>query len=86
MEALFAIVLGLAALWLLAQSWFWIVALFLAGLASCFAMLASIIHFEIIGAIGFFLLMAIFWGIPLAIAAHKDDERRWNDRHKARLS
>ena len=86
METLFAAVLVIAAIWLLTQSWFWIIALFLAGLASCFAMLASIIHFEILGAVGFFLLMALFWGVPILIAAHKEDERRWNARHRARLS
>ncbi|MCG7932216.1 MAG: hypothetical protein ABW104_13740 [Candidatus Thiodiazotropha sp. 6PLUC2] len=33
------------------------------GLASLFAMLASIIHFQILGALGYFILMAICWGI-----------------------
>jgi hypothetical protein len=86
METLFAILLGIGAIWLLTQPLFWIIALFLAGLASCFAMLASIIHFEIFGAVGFFLLMAPLWGVPILIAAHKEDERRWNARHRARVS
>jgi len=35
----------------------------LAGLASCFSMIASIIHFQILWAMGFFLLMAFLWFI-----------------------
>lgn len=39
-----------------------------AGLASLFAMIASIINFQILGALGFFVLMGIFWGILGAIS------------------
>jgi hypothetical protein len=86
MEAVFVVVLlGFAALWLVFQPWFWFSASFLAGLAALFAMLASIIHFEIFGAVGFFLLMALFWGVPLAIAAHREEAKRWNDRHRVRV-
>ena len=45
------------------QRWFWVLVFGLGGLASCFSMLASIIHFQILGAIGFFILMVILWGI-----------------------
>lgn len=60
--------LGLLALWLLTQRWFWLLTFFTGGLASCFAMLASIIHFQIFGAVGFFFLMMICWLIMAAIA------------------
>ena len=46
---------------LLMQRWFWVLALLFATLVSCFAMLASIIHFQILGALVFFVLMIIFW-------------------------
>ena len=55
-------------LWLITQRWFRSVAFFTGGLASCFAMLASIIHFQIVGALGFFLLMAICWFVLADIA------------------
>ena len=57
--------LGLVALciYLMTKRWFWIVVLFFSGLASLFAMIASIIHFQILAALGFFVLMGIFWGI-----------------------
>ncbi len=63
-----ALALGAVGLLLLTQRWFWLLVFFTAGLASCFAMLASIIHFQILGAVGFFFLMAICWGILGAIA------------------
>lgn len=62
------IVLGLIALVLIAQRWFWVLVFFFAGLASLFAMIASIIHFQILGALGFFVLMGICWGILGAIS------------------
>jgi hypothetical protein len=56
---LFAI--GLLCLWLLTQRWFWLIVLGIGGLASAFATLASIFHFQILGALGFFFLTAICW-------------------------
>jgi hypothetical protein len=47
--------------------WFWVLVFLTAGLASCFAMLASIIHFQILGAVAFFL-MAVCWGFAGGIA------------------
>ena len=65
-EAVGAVLFGLIALWLLTQPWFWIAVLFLGALASFFAVLASIIHFEILGAVGFFILMAgCLYGLSL---------------------
>ncbi len=58
MEAVL-IFIGILAILLIFQRWFWILVFGLGGLASCFAMLASIIHFQILGAIGFFILMVI---------------------------
>ncbi len=62
------IVLALIALFLITQRWFWLLVFFFAGLASLFAMIASIFHFQILGAIGFFVLMTICWVILVAIA------------------
>jgi hypothetical protein len=50
------------------QRWFWVLVFGIGGLASCFALLASIIHFQILGALVFFFLMLISWGIATAIA------------------
>jgi hypothetical protein len=47
---------------------FWVLVFFLVGLASRFAMLASIIHFQILGAVGFSFLMAVCWGFAGGIA------------------
>ncbi|MBI4651652.1 hypothetical protein HY745_10285 [Candidatus Desantisbacteria bacterium] len=57
------IIVGVVARFLIIQRWFWIIVLFFGGLASLFAMIASIIHFQILGALCFFVLMAICWGI-----------------------
>ena len=53
-------------LFLLTKQWFWnalglvvFIAIFLCNIASFFAMLASIIHFQILGAIGYFVLSVI---------------------------
>lgn len=60
-----AILLANKGIWIL---WIMLVFVFFCGLGSLFAMLASIIHFEIIWALGFFVLMAIAWMIGAAIA------------------
>lgn len=57
------IILGLVALglvvWLMTKRWAWIIALSIGSLASGFSCLASIFHFQILGAIGFFFLTGI---------------------------
>ena len=53
---------------LLMQRWFWVLAFLFAALVSCFAMLASIVDFQILGALGFFFLMIVFWFIMQVIA------------------
>jgi hypothetical protein len=59
---------GVGELALMTHRWFWVLVFFTAGLASCFAMLASIIHFQILGAVAFFFLMAVCWGFAGGIA------------------
>jgi len=61
-------VLIVGAFELMTKRWFWVLVFFTAGLASCFAMLASIIHFQILGAVAFFFLMAVCWGLAGGIA------------------
>jgi len=55
---------------LLSQKWFWFVLLGLSCVASFFAMIASVIHFQILGATGYFVLFCILcfmvttlWGV-----------------------
>ena len=45
MEIIILGLLGLLALFLITQRWFWVISLGLGGLASCFAMIASVIYF-----------------------------------------
>ena len=61
------VVIGIIALILMSQRWFWVLAFGLGALASFFAMVASVIHFQILAAMGFFILMAILGGIASAI-------------------
>ena len=58
----------LLGLWLLTQRWFWIITLSLSTLASAFACIASIIYFQILGAVGFFVLAFVLFAITSAIA------------------
>ena len=70
--AIFAL---LAIAWTVVTSeWFWaaakvaiILGLLLTGLAACFTMIASIIHFQILAAVGYFVAMVVIWGIAFAI-------------------
>ncbi|MBK5204058.1 MAG: hypothetical protein JJD98_01210 [Polaromonas sp.] len=68
MSTIVLVLLGIGAVALMTQRWFWWLGFSVGGLASCFAMLASIIYFQILGAIGFFFLMCILWGISGMIA------------------
>ena len=65
---LIMVVMAILLILLLFQRWFWILVFGLGGLAACFAMLASIIHFQILGAVMFFILMVILWSIAGAIS------------------
>ncbi|WP_041273158.1 hypothetical protein [Desulforapulum autotrophicum] len=63
------ITLGAVALFLCTQRWFWDLATIVGFIASIFAMLASIIHFQILWALGFLALAA--GCIVLAFASEK---------------
>lgn len=60
---------GLLILFLLTQRWFWMLSFFVGGLASCFSMIASVIHFQILAAVGFFFLMWLLWTIAVVVAS-----------------
>lgn len=60
-------VIGIAALLLMTQKWFWVLAFGIGGLASAFSTLASIFHFQILAALGYFFLISICWGIAMMI-------------------
>lgn len=62
------VILGIILFFLMLQRWFWCLVFGLGGLASCFSMIACIIHFQILAAIGFYILMSILWGIAGLIA------------------
>jgi hypothetical protein len=62
------IVFGLLAFFLVTQRWFWLLVFGVSGLASAFATLASIIHFQILAALGFFFLTGICWFISILVA------------------
>jgi len=52
---------------LVTQRWFWVLVFGVGGLAAAFSTLASIFHFQILGALGFFFLTIICWMITVAI-------------------
>jgi hypothetical protein len=58
-DGIFIFVLVIGVIFLVTQRWFWLIASGLGVIASFFAMCASVIHFQILGAMGFLLLMGI---------------------------
>lgn len=64
----FLVILAIGLLFLAFQRWFWFCVFALGALASVFAVIASIIHFQILGAVGFCILAMILWGLTIAIA------------------
>lgn len=58
---LLGVIGALAGIFIFTRSWFWRAFFFIAGLASCFSMIACIIRFQIIGAILFYVLMVFSW-------------------------
>lgn len=64
---LLGIALLVGSLFLITHRWFWVIVFSFAGLASLVATLASIFHFQILAALGYFVLMAIFVGIMQAV-------------------
>jgi hypothetical protein len=67
METVLIFGLGVLVVVLVTQRWFWLLAFGVGGLAAAFSTLASIFHFQILGALGFFLLTIICWLITAAI-------------------
>ena len=61
-------VMLIGAIVLMFQRWFWVLVFGIGGLASCFATLASIVHFQILGALFFFFVMWVCWVLASAIA------------------
>jgi hypothetical protein len=59
---------GIAALVLMRRRWFWIMLFFFGALASFFAMVAAAIHFQILGAVGFLVLICVNGAIGSLIA------------------
>jgi hypothetical protein len=72
MGTVIAIAVLAAGVLLITQRWFWVLGFFTAALASGFAMLASIVHFQILWAVGFFFLMIICWGITANIVENSN--------------
>jgi hypothetical protein len=68
MEYLLIFGFGILVLLLITQRWFWLLAFGISGLAAAFSTLASIFHFQILGALGYFFLVIICWGITVMIA------------------
>jgi hypothetical protein len=62
-ENFILLLLFLLGIWLLFQPWLWALLFFIGALASFFAMVASVIHFQILGAVGCFFLTGICWAI-----------------------
>jgi len=54
-------------IWLATNRWFWLIVIGIAGLASAFATLASIVHFQILGALGFFFLTVVCYFLFIGI-------------------
>lgn len=67
METVLIFGLGVLLVVLVTQRWFWLLAFGIGGLAAAFSTLASIFHFQILGALGFFFLTIICWMITAAI-------------------
>lgn len=60
-------------LYLITHAWFWCAVFGLCALASLFSMLASIVAFQIIGALGFLLLTFLSWAAFIWVVERKYD-------------
>ena len=68
MEAGLVILALIICLVLMFQRWFWLIALGIGSLASCVAMLVSIIHLQFVSAIGYVIAMVVLWFVAKEIA------------------
>jgi len=59
----------IVALMLITQRWFWMLVFGIGGLAAAFSTLASIFHFQILWALGFFFLAIICYLIFVVAAS-----------------
>jgi len=59
----------IVALMLITQRWFWMLFFGIGGLAAAFSTLASIFHFQILWALGFFFLAIICYVIFVVAAS-----------------
>jgi hypothetical protein len=59
----------IVALMLITQRWFWMLVFGIGGLAAAFSTLASIFHFQILWALGFFFLAIICYVIFVVAAS-----------------
>lgn len=66
------LIIGIIGIYLMTHKWFWLLAFGISALASAFATLASIIHFQILGALGFFFLACICGFVASLIASSYD--------------
>lgn len=67
MDTMILVGIGIVIIWALSYRITWVIAIGLGALASTFACLASIIHFQILAAVGLFVLASILWIIQLSI-------------------
>lgn len=67
MEKLILVCCIIAGLWLATQRWAWAVAFGIGAIASWFTVLAMIVHFQILGAVGMFILAYLLTMITAAI-------------------
>jgi len=65
---IFFVLAAIVAIYLATQRWFWMLASWLGLVASVFAMIASIISFQILGAMGFLLLAGLCYYVVLIAA------------------
>ena len=68
----FGAVVVILALVVASKRWMWLVLFGLATLASAFTVIASIIHFQILGAVGFTALTFVLFAIFAVIYAGAD--------------
>jgi hypothetical protein len=68
MDIVFPIIIFGALLFLITRRWVWMLVFGISGLAAAFSTLASIFHFQILGALGFCFLSWICFVIAALIA------------------